>query len=117
MGTATHCHVCGSKYVNQQIYKHVNQQIYDKTIDRYYKVLAQEIERDIRFVSDKSQPKHVRRSVVNKIRQTLDDCLNDENLDHLTRIYRNTTPTTKIHVGYNESAVTAFVMEMLLQYA
>lgn len=109
MRTATHCHVCGSKYVNQQIY--------DKATVRYYKTLAQEIERDIRYIGDKSQPKHARLAVVDRLRQTLDNCLNDENLDYLTRIYRNTTPTTKIHVGYNQSAVAAFAVEMLVQYA
>lgn len=125
MGTATHCHVCGSKHVSQQIYKHmdqqihkhVNQQVRNEAIGRYYKTLAQEIERDIRYIGDKSQPKHARLAVVDRLRQTLDNCLNDEHLDYLTRIYRNTTPTTKIHVGYNQSAVAAFAVEMLVQYA
>lgn len=116
MGTATHCHVCGSK-LSEHTDTHANQQRNDKTTTRYYKTLAQEINRDIGYVSDKSQPTHVRLSVVNKIRQTLDDCLNDENLDHLTRIYRNTKPTTTVHVGYNQYAVTAFTIEMLRQYA
>ena len=124
MRTATHCHVCGSKHVNQQIYKHadqqihkhVNQQVRNEAIGRYYKTLAQEIERDIRYISDKSQPKHARLAVVDRLRGTLDACLDDENLVYLTRIYRNTHPLTKVNVGYNQDAVAAFSMEMLIHY-
>ena len=124
MGTTTHCHVCGCKHVSHQIYKHmdqyihnhVNQQVRTKAIGRYYKTLAKEIERDIRYISDKSQPNHARLAVVDRLRQTLADCLNDEHLDYLTRIYRDTRPTTKVNVGYNQDAVAAFSMEMLIHY-
>lgn len=122
MGTTTHCRECGCKlpehtdpsiYHDQSIYPHTDQHI---TQERY-KVLAQEIERDIRYISDKSQPKHARLARVNKLRGILYACLYDENLDHLTRIYRDTHPHTKVHVGYNQCAVAAFSMEMLRQYA
>lgn len=135
MGTTTHCHVCGCKqpehtdqhiyhdpsiYHDQSIAQHTDQSIYPHTdqhiTQERYNVLAQEIERDISYISDKSQPKHARLAVVDRLRGTLDACLDDENLDHLTRIYRDTHPYTKVHVGYNQYAVTAFAMKMLRQY-
>ena len=121
MRTTTHCHVCGHKlldytdpsiYHDQRIYPHTDQHI---TQDPY-KVLAQEIVRDIRYIGDKSQPKPARLAVVDRLRGTLDACLDDENLVYLTRIYRNTHPLTKVNVGYNPSAVTAFAIEMLIRY-
>ena len=116
MGTTTHCHVCGRK-LPEHTDPHIthDQSIYPHT-DQRYKVLAREIDRDIRYISDKSQPKHARLAVVDRLRGVLDSCLDDENLEHLTRIYRDTHPLTKVHVGYNQDAVTAFAMEMLLQY-
>ena len=121
MGTTTHCHVCGCKlldYTDPSIYH--DQSIAQPTDQHItqdpYKVLAQEIERDIGYISDKSQPKLARLARVNKLRGILYACLYDENLVHLTRIYRNTHPHTKVHVGYNQYAVTAFSMEMLRRY-
>lgn len=121
METATHCHVCGCKlpehtdpsiYHDQSIYPHTDQHI---TQERY-KILAQEIERVIRYIGDKSQPKPARLAAVSELRGILDACLDDENLDYLTRIYRDTHPLTKVNVGYNHCAVTAFAIEMLIRY-
>lgn len=81
----------------------------------YWKV-AKDMMDDVLLISDKTQPQQDRLSAVTRLRENLVKCLMDDNLDDLTKEYRDTEPTTNINVGYEQVAVSKFVAKMVKKY-
>lgn len=42
--------------------------------------------------------------------------LYDKRLDEFTTVYKDTTPSTKVNVGYDRNAVAKFATQMLTQF-
>lgn len=81
----------------------------------YWKV-AKDMMDDVLLISDKDQPQQDRLSAVSRLRENLVKCAMDENLDELTKEYRDTEPTTNVNVGYEQVAVSKFVAKMVKKY-
>lgn len=74
----------------------------------YWKV-AKEMMDDVMLISDRHKEQKERLAAVSRLRENLARCAMDKNLDELTAIYRDTMPTTKVNVGYDQVAVSKFV--------
>lgn len=81
----------------------------------YWKV-AKTMMDDVLLISDKTQPQQDRLSAVTRLRENLIKCAMDDNLDDLTKEYRETEPTTNVNVGYEQVAVSKFVAKMVKKY-
>lgn len=79
----------------------------------YWKV-ADELAKGIAAIRDQSQTSKVRMGVATRIRETLVKCILDENLSHLTSIYRNEKADNIL--GYQPMPISTFAAQMLLQY-
>ena len=100
-------------------------EIYDRQVGTSYKNLseplvywkvAKDMMDDVLLISDQKQPQHDRLSAVTRLRENLVKCAMDDNLDELTREYRDTEPTTNVNVGYEQVAVSKFVAKMAKEY-
>lgn len=81
----------------------------------YWKV-AKNMMDDVLLISDKKEPQQDRLAAVSRLRENLVKCAMDETLDELTAIYKDTSPTTNVNVGYEQMAVSKFVAKMAKQY-
>lgn len=86
-----------------------------KDRDPYWKI-AQDMQNNILTISNTDLSSDERFEAIDILKAELDQCIQDENLNDLTKIYRNTEPTTDINVGYDQNAVSDFVTAMLRQY-
>lgn len=68
----------------------------------------------IRMIRDPKQSEHAKLSASKKLKEQLVKCLSDVNLNKLTAIYRDKEEENVI--GYDPSAVSAFVSQMLCAY-
>ena len=74
----------------------------------YWKI-AEEMTNDILLISDRQNSQKERLAAVSRLRENLARCAMDKNLDVLTAIYRDTMPTTKVNVGYDQVAASEFI--------
>lgn len=81
-----------------------------------YWELAKSMQNDIITISKKSNSQDERLSAVSHLRENLTRCAMDKNLDDLTAMYRDTQPSTPVHVGYDQVAVTKFVSAFVKKY-
>ena len=71
-----------------------------------YSVVAERMRADIRTIKDRRLSDEVRRSAALDLRQLLDKCALDDDLNELTVIYKNTT--SDLILGYDPVAVARF---------
>ena len=74
----------------------------------YWKI-AEEMTNDILLISDRHKEQKERLAAVSRLRENLARCAMDKNLDVLTAIYRDTMPTTKVNIGYDQVAASEFI--------
>lgn len=77
----------------------------------YYKI-AMELIESIYEVSSTNNAKIIRFAYVKHLKLLLTALLYDKRLDEFTKIYKDTTATTKVNVGYDQQAVTTFAKTM-----
>ena len=81
----------------------------------YWKI-AKRLREDALVISNKHESQETRLSAVARLRENLTRCVMDKELDDLTSIYRDTTPTSKVNVGYEDKAVSKFIMQFANKY-
>ena len=82
---------------------------------QYWK-MAKTMFADVKLISDKTQSQEQRLEAVSRLRENLTRCAMDNELDELTALYRDTTPTTQVNVGYDQVAVSKFVVQFQRKY-
>ena len=81
-----------------------------------YWQIALSMREDVLLISDKKQNQADRLAAVSRLRENLTRCTMDKELDELTQIYRDTVPASPVNVGYNETAVSKFVVQFYRKY-
>lgn len=81
----------------------------------YWKVAAKLME-DAKTVSDTSLSSQDRMAAIGRMKENLVKCTMDPELDDLTKIYKDTVPTSSVNMGYNEKAITKFIMAFVKKY-
>lgn len=71
---------------------------------------------NVMTISNLKLSKDERISAIKMLKEELVKCLLDPNLDDLTKIYADTKPSTKVNVGYDNTAVAKFVIAFMQQY-
>lgn len=79
-----------------------------------YHVIADELSDGIMKIRDQRLPKEDRLLVANKVRETLDRCVLDDDLDHLTGIYKDDKDDNIL--GYSPDSVANFAEKMRVEY-
>jgi hypothetical protein len=74
----------------------------------YWKI-AEEMTNDAMLISYSQKSQKERLAAVARLRENLDRCAADKNLDVLTAIYRDTMPTTNVNIGYDPVAASEFI--------
>lgn len=77
---------------------------------------AQKLRNDILLISNNKESQANRLAAVDRVREELVRCAMDPELDKLTKIYRDTQATGKVSVGYDQTAVSRFVIAFGREY-
>ena len=84
-----------------------------------YWQVAKDMSKQILTIRDPKQSREAKLAAANALRETLVRCVLDENLSHLTSIYRDKKVEGKQSgaiLGYDPIAVSTFVGQMLVEY-
>ena len=81
----------------------------------YYEI-ATELKKAIKTISNISESHIIRLAYIKQLKIELTALLYDKRLDEFTSIYKDTTPSTKVNVGYDTNAVAKFTTQMLAQF-
>jgi len=67
-------------------------------------------------ISNTKLDQDTRLAAIKTLKEELVKCILDPNLNDLTKIYKDTQPTTDINVGFDQQAVSDFVVAFMHQY-
>lgn len=81
----------------------------------YYEI-ATELKKAIKTISNISESQIIRWAYIKQLKLELTALLYDKRLDEFTTVYKDTTPSTKVNVGYDHNAVTKFAIQMQRQF-
>lgn len=78
---------------------------------------ARRMYNDAAIISNKNNDNHARLAAVQRLRQDLRACAEDENLDELTSMYRHTTAKSpRPNLGYDERQIEQFLAKFVKAY-
>lgn len=81
----------------------------------YYEI-ANELKKAIKTISNISESHIIRLAYIKQLKLELTALLYDKRLDEFTVVYKDTKPSTKVNVGYDQNAVTKFAIKMQQQF-
>ena len=80
-----------------------------------YQKLAEDMSKAIRMIRDSQQNQETKMSAANSLRGALVKCVSDENLNELTKIFRD--KKAKNILGYDPTAISFFVSQFLIKFS